>query len=67
MSDREKWLAFLAEMGIPREAIGEHEHNGEHYLELAEGEHERITGYHLFCTRVEFDASGKFLRIGAWE
>lgn len=69
MTDLEKLKALLTEFGVPFtvETCREHDEAETQVWVTSDSDHEKITGYMGFFTTYEFDLSGKFLRMGAWE
>ncbi len=59
MTDKEKLAALLREFGVEFEEAPES-------IECAYG-HQKVGGYPGFITIFEFDAAGKFEKMGAWE
>ena|SRR3990167_866990 len=62
-TDREKLAVLLTEWGVGFEID---ERLGVNNIMCREGG-AKIDGYSMFCTMFEFDAAGKFIKMGAWE
>lgn len=59
MTDREKLTGLLTEFGVGFIEDG-------YDIRCQEGR-AKIVGYSQFCTVFEFDETGAFLQMGAWE
>lgn len=59
MTDKEKLIALLTEFGVEIEIRSDH-------IICRDGA-AKVEGYCMFFTDFEFDANGKFVKMGAWE
>lgn len=66
MTDLENFIALYKTFGIELK-VEKAEDSSNQFIELRDGDHEKLEGYSGFFSDVEFDKDGKFLKQGFWE
>ena len=67
MTDKEKLIALFNDWGVGYELEDGSEMfpGGPHVI--CKESKAKISGYSMFCTVFEFDETGQFIKMGAWE